>query len=136
MPKRIILDLDRVGPWVSSRTGGTYSPTDVGIGLEKDGVLVAGTLFDSYLGNSMCVHLAGDGKDWLNREFLHVCFDYPFNQAKIKKLIGLVDSTNTQARKFDEHIGFVLEATIKDAGRHGDLLIYSMTRQQCRYLKE
>ncbi len=134
--KRIVFDVERIGPWVCERTGGEYQATDAAIGLERDGKLIAGVLYDSYMVNSICMHVAAEGANWLNREFLQIVFDYPFNQAKVNKILGLVDSTNTQACRFDEHIGFVLEATIKDAGRHGDLLIYSMTRQQCRYLKE
>lgn len=81
------------------------------------------------------MHVAGEGKRWMTKEYLRVCFDYPLNQLKVKKILGLVDSTNMDARKFDEHLGFELEACIKGAGPKGDLLIYSMTAEQCRFLK-
>lgn len=137
MPSKLItFDSQRVGTWVCDKTGGTYDPCSVAIGLEQHGELIAGVLFDQYNGKSICMHVAAVGPNWLTREYLAVCFDYPFNQAKVTKILGLVDSKNTLARRFDEHLGFRLEATIEDAGKDGDLLIYSMTRQQCRYLKE
>jgi RimJ/RimL family protein N-acetyltransferase len=115
-------------------TGGEYHGGGQGIGLDRDGELIAGVLYDNFNGKSVCMHVAGVG-NWLNRDFLRVCFDYPFNQMKVGKLIGLVDSGNAKALKFDRHLGFVSEALIKDAGKTGDLHILTMTREQCRFLK-
>ena len=121
--------------WTADKTGGTYyAGSGQGIGLEKDGVLIAGVLYDNCTGRSIQMHVAGVG-NWLSREYLRVCFDYPFRQLGVKKLIGLVDSTNTPALKFDKHLGFVEEAVIRDAGKYGDLHILTMTRDQCRYLR-
>ncbi len=134
---RIVYDSDLIGPWVCHRTGGVFDYIGVAIGLERDGELIAGVLYDNYNGRSICMHVAAvPGSRWMTREYLRVCFDYPFNRAKVTKILGMVDSTNAPARRFDEHLGFTLESTIKDAGKDGDLLIYSMTRQQCRHLKE
>lgn len=134
--KRVIYDqADRVGRWVCERTGGLWSPVDSSaLGLEHAGELVAGAIYDSFNGASIRVHLAGDGGSWLNREFLRAGFRYPFLQLRVRKLIGLVDSSNTRAIRFDEHIGFRLEAVVKDAAPHGDLLIYTMRREECRHL--
>ena len=138
LPKRIVFDIERIGIWVCARTGGQFELSgSVAIGLEQDGQLIAGVLFDQYNGRSICMHVAAvEGARWLTKEYLRVCFDYPFNQAKVNKIIGLVDSTNHTARRFDEHLGFTLAATLEDAGKYGDLLIYSMTRQQCWFLKK
>ncbi len=125
---------DRVGPWVCERLGGTWQAGDNAIGLEKNGELIAGVVFDNYLGRSICMHVAASGEWWLTREFLQAAFGYPFNQLGVHKIIGPVDSKNADARKFDEHLGFYLEATIKDANKLGDLLLYTMTRQQCRWV--
>jgi RimJ/RimL family protein N-acetyltransferase len=132
--KALCFDQKRVGEWVTLRTGGLYEGSGAGIGLEQDGRLIAGVLYDNYNGRSIAMHVAAEGGDWMTREYLRVCFDYPFRQLGVCKIIGLVDSTNTAARRFDEHLGFVLEHTIIDAGRKGDLCIYSMTPEQCRFL--
>lgn len=133
----IVFDAKKVGPWVCQRTGGTWTGDGSAIGYEKDGKLIAGVLYDQYNGRSACMHVASDGsRKWMTRDYLWICFDYPFNQLKLNKLLGLVDSTNEKALAFDKHLGFVEEAIIKDAGKHGDLVILSMTRQQCRFLKD
>ena len=106
-----------------------------GIGLEQKGQLIAGVKFDSWNGASICMHVAAEpGAQWMTRAYLNACFDYPFNQLGVRKILGVVRSTNAAARRFDEHLGFELEATIAGATPGGDLLIYSMTRDRCRFL--
>lgn len=134
--KRVIYHQNkRIGDFVCARAGGTYTEGEC-IGLERDGELIAGVLFDRYNGASICMHVASSEKNWLTREFLHACFYYPFEFLQVNKVIGIVDSDNEQARKFDEHLGFVLEATIKYAGKDGcDMMVFSMMRDQCRFLQ-
>ena len=121
--------------WTAEQTGGRYfAGSGQGIGWEKDGRLVAGVLYDNFNGRSVQMHVAAIGHQWLVRKYLRTCFDYPFNQLKVLKVVGLVDSTNTDALRFDFHLGFKEEAVIKDAGKHGDLHVLTMTRDQCRFL--
>lgn len=135
--KRVITGQDHIfGPWLAEQTDGGYLPGKGHvIGLWEDGVgPIAACFYESYNGASVLGHLAGIGKKWMNREFLWYCFYYPFEQLKVTKILGIVESTNLAARRLDEHLGFTLEATLKDAAPKGDLLIYSMTRDQCRWL--
>lgn len=135
--KRIAFGYERVlGDWIASRTGGTFVHGEARtIGLLDNGEPIAGVLYDQYNGASIGMHVAAEpGARWMTREFLRVCFAYPFEQLGVRKIIGLVGSGNTRARAFDEHLGFVLEATLKEAHPDGDLLVYSMTRSQCRWL--
>lgn len=131
----IVTDKDRIGPWVCDRTGGTYEPTtSAAIGWEQDGELVSGVLYDMYNGRSICMHVAAEKP--VTRTFTKVAFDYAFNQLGVGKVIGLVDSTNDAALRFDRKLGFVEEARIQDAGKYGDLVLLSMTRRQCRWLDQ
>ncbi len=137
--KQIIVREDHiVGPWVCERTGGTYVPGDSStMGLaDAHGNLVGGVLFDHYNGRSIAMHVAGDGRRWLNREFIRACFDYVFNQLGVHKVIGMVPSWNKGALRFDFKLGFEKEAVIEDAVPGGDLIILSMTRDQCRWLSQ
>lgn len=129
----IVADAARIGPWVCARTGGTFEPgCSTAMGWEIDGELVAGVLFDQFNGRSICMHVAAERP--VTRSYTRACFSYVFNQLGVMKAIGLVDSTNAKALRFDSHLGFVEEARIKDAGKFGDLVILTMTRQQCRWL--
>lgn len=131
----IIFDADRIGPWVCERTGGRYEPsTSAAVAMEEDGVITAGVLYDMFNGSSICMHVAIEKP--VTRGFTRIAFDYPFNQLKVRKVMGLVDSTNSKALRFDRHLGFVEEARIEGAGKTGDLVILTMTRPQCRWIKE
>lgn len=126
---------ERVGSWVCERTGGQFEPScSRTIGQEANGELVAGIVYDHYNGRSIAMHVAGEGGHWLNRSLLRAVFAYPFDELKVIKVLGLVDSENVAARKLDEHLGFEVEAVIKDAAPKGDLLIYGMRRNMCRFL--
>lgn len=135
--KRVVTNHDSFfGPWIMNRVGGEWLPgRGSTIGLWEDGVgPVAGLLYESCNGASVLGHLTGIGRKWMNREFLWFCFYYPFEQLKVNKILGLVESTNLEAQRLNTHLGFRLEATLKDAAPKGDLLIYSMTRDQCKWL--
>jgi RimJ/RimL family protein N-acetyltransferase len=119
-----------------SRATGSEPTTDatVYIGLERDGAICAVVAFDGYKKRSICMHVAATGKKWMTKEYLRYCFHYPFEVAGVDKIIGLVDSTNADAMRFDLHLGFEVEAVIKGAGEFGDINILTMTRAQCRFL--
>ena len=126
---------EHVARWVAERTGGQYfDGSGQGIGWVSDGELAAGVLFDNFTGRSVQMHVAAARKNWLSREFLRFCFWYPFEQLKVNKVVGLVDSSNGAALRFDLHLGFQQEAVIKDAGRTGDIIVLTMTRDQCRFI--
>jgi RimJ/RimL family protein N-acetyltransferase len=123
--------------WVAEQIGHKYfSGSGQGIGIEKNGEIICGIIFDNHHQNSIQMHIALKEKEKMTREFFYVWFGYAFNQLKVKKIIGVIDSTNIKVLKFGTHIGFIEEATIKDAGKHCDLIILTMTRQQCRFLKD
>ena len=134
--KRVVWDqAQRVGTWVCERLNCVFDAgVSTAIGMESNGELIGGVVFDNFRHGSIAMHVASNGGNGLTREFLRAVFGYCFIQMGVNKVIGLVDSTNLHARKFDENLGFVLEAVIKDAAKDGDILIYTMTRTQCRFL--
>lgn len=136
--KELITDSERVGQWVSAQFAIPWVPySGQGIGLAQDNTLIAGVIYEGWNGpgGSVRGHVAAlPGSQWLNREFLHYCFWYPFEQLKVRKIIGLVAESNKEAQRFDESLGFRLKATLEDAHPDGALLIYEMTRADCRWL--
>lgn len=125
-----------LGPWMCERQGCAWMGVGETIGLmDADNSPLAVACFDNYNKVNINVHLAAvSGKRWLNREFLWYCFYYPFVQLGVKRITGIAASSNTEVRKFMLNIGFTLEATLKDAHPDGDLLVYCMTKDNCRWL--
>lgn len=128
---------DEVVRWVARRTNehGNFGAA-VGIGWARGGKLVGGVVYNEFNGVNLCAHIASDGsKNWLSKEFLRVMFDYPFNQAKVRRITGLVGEGNIKARRFDEQLGFRLETRLAGAHPTGDLLVYVMWQKDCRWLR-
>lgn len=107
-----------------------------GLGLERDGELVAGVAYEGYNGVNIWMHVAGKpGSRWMTRSFLRYCFYYPFVELGVRRVSGYVEACNTAARRFDEALGFRLEATLTGAAADGgDVLLYVMRREDCRYV--
>lgn len=133
----MIFDAEVIGPWVASRIPGmTYYPgTCSGIARVKDGRIVAGAIYHDFNGANVYAHIAVE-PGGMNRQFISIIFDYPFKQLGVQRITGIVPSSNDAARRLDEHLGFELEATLQGAHPDGDLLIYKMTADSCRWLKE
>jgi RimJ/RimL family protein N-acetyltransferase len=126
----------RVAAWVAARAGcsehawAEYTT----IGLEREGELVGGVVFESFTGTNANIHVAGSGPFWMTRAFLFAVFDYAFNQLKLKRLTGYVEAANERALDFDRKLGFVDEAVLKDAMPSGDVVILCMRAEHCRFI--
>lgn len=96
---------------------------------------LAGVIYDAYNGAIVMAHIWVDSEHNPSREWFAAIFDYPFNRLGVHKIVGQVNSANSDAIKLDTHFGFELECKVKgfyEGG--GDLLVYTMTRDQCRIL--
>lgn len=129
-------NLDRVHAFVSALTPINRVSGSQAIGLEKDGELIAGAVYEGFNGHNVWVHLAGiPGRRWMTRQFLHAGFAYPFIQLGCSRISGYVEAWNTDARKLDEHFGYKQEAVLRGAASDGgDVILYVMRREDCRYV--
>jgi RimJ/RimL family protein N-acetyltransferase len=102
------------------------------------GKLLGGVIFQDCTGpgGSISIHAAGFLPKWLNRGMLWHMFEFPFNTVGVKKVIGHVPVNNYNSTRLCLHVGFTLETTIADVypGPNGDLFIFSMYREACRWL--
>lgn len=121
---------------IAEEVGTFFNPAcDHVISRARDGKLLGGVIFTGFTGASISIHVAGFSPHWINNNMLWITFDYPFNQLKVSKLIGQVPSCNRKALDFDLKLGFKEEARIMDIYPDGDLVILSMRRENCRWLK-
>jgi RimJ/RimL family protein N-acetyltransferase len=129
-------DWPRIEAFVSERIGsGRKTDNFTAIGVESDDKLIAGVVYSDFNGSNIFAGIAGDGKRWLTPDFLWFMFFYPFGQLKVKRVSACVEQTNFVSQQFLEKLGFELEAVLKRAGKTGDLLVYRMFRENCRYLE-
>ena len=124
-----------VGNWMAQELDMIFTPEKSScIGLIKDGKLVAGVWYEDYTKASIMTHIVI--KSAINREFLYTIFHYPFVQLGVEKLIGPVKSTNHEAIKFDKKLGFKEEARLLGVFPDADLLFFTMSKDDCRFLGE
>jgi RimJ/RimL family protein N-acetyltransferase len=123
--------------WIASRTGEfNCFGTDVGIGWVKHGKIVAGVAYANWNGVNVECHIASDGsRRWLTRQYLWTIFHYPFCQLGVKRITVCVGEGNADSTRFVKHLGFKLEAKLKDAHPTGDLQIFRMFANECRFLQ-
>lgn len=129
---------DFVCQWMSARIKGddSFPPGTPAIGLEEDGRLIAGVCYTGYTGNGILMHVAAEGKGWLNRAFLKAAFHFPFVSLGCTRVSGLVRTDNKEAQRFDEHLGFKKEGVIRRGDDDGcDLIMYGMLKEECRFLE-
>ncbi len=107
-----------------------------GIGLEQNGALIAGVLFERNNGSNIFMHVAAvTGKRWLTREYLNYCFYYPFVECGVSRITGWIEKSNIDSRRFAEHLCFKKEALLSGAAKDGgDVIIYVMRKNECRFL--
>ena len=137
--KSVIYDQDeRVIKWVGDRVNeDEFGVGAVGIGLEENGELIAGVVFNMYTKASICMHVAAEpGRRWMTKDFLWRSFAYPFIQLGCNRITGLVREDNLDAQRFDEHLGFKREGLIRKGCTDGsNMILYGMLREECRWLE-
>lgn len=135
MPATIISNPARVWEFVRRQLPIPLVANMKGLGLERDGELIAGVLYEGFNGVNVWMHVATTpGKKWTH-EFLRYCFYYPFVEMGCKRVSGAVEASNLVARRFDEHLGFKQEAVLSGAASDGgDVILYAMRREECRYV--
>jgi RimJ/RimL family protein N-acetyltransferase len=132
----IVFNNAGLGRVLAENAGTSYNAeVDTCIARVEDGELWGGVVYQNFTGASIAVHVASFRVNWINKDMLWVCFHYPFVQLGVKKMFGQVPASNCNALEFDLKLGFKEEARIKDVFPDGDLIVVSMRREDCRWLK-
>lgn len=128
-----IISGPKVGQWVASNVdGGYFAERSEAIGLEKDGDLVAGVIYENWNHRSIFCHISFLGR--MTPQFIAAVFHYPFEVCDVDKIIAPIRGDNRKAISLVTKMGFTEEARIKDAAPTGDLVFYTLARESCRFL--
>ena len=87
--------------------------------------------------------LCADSRKFVARRLLNhydcnivTCFMHPFAQWGLRRVTGLVPAKNTDALRFDLHLGFKQEGYLRHALPDDDLVLLGMLRENCRFIPE
>lgn len=129
---------DVVGAWVYERFPHPMpwlSGMGTAIGIVSAGEIVAGVTFTEYNGVNAWMEVAAAPRvPWVTRTALRVVFGYSFLQLGLRRVTCKIDADNARSIKFAEDCGFELETRLQDASPAGDILIYRMFRERCRWI--
>ena len=126
---------EEAGIWVAQRVKGAYfAARSSALGYAIDGEITAGVIYENYNAASVVAHIAVEGKR-MSPYFVWAIFDYPFNQLGVNRITVCVGQGNASSRRFVEHLGFQLEANLSGAHPTGDLMIYRMFKNECRWIE-
>ena len=134
--REIRIDGPGDGAWIMTRADGVFTDGyDHSFASLRDGRIVGGFALCAYTGAAATVHMAGDDERWCSPDLLWLVFDYAFNQLGLNKLIATVRSNNYPALAQDIRAGWFPEAILRDVYRDAHMLLLTMKRDQCRWLK-
>lgn len=125
-----------IGKWMC-RNGGRWAGGPVIGQVNSMHEIVAGVSYYEFNGRHAFMSVSSDGSGhWLTRRFLWAVFHYPFMVLGLQRVSILVDATNERSRRFVEHVGFRFMTRLSDASEGGDMLLFSMHRTECDYVKD
>lgn len=126
----------RVAEWVRARAPHAEGGFDkyVAIGVEEDGELLAGVVYNDYRGHSIHVSIASAHPRWASRRTLFAFSSYPFIQLGVQRLTAYTGKSMASVRVFLERLGFVEEGTMRQGFVDDDAVIYGMLRSECPWI--
>jgi hypothetical protein len=123
-----------VADWVADKAGNVMHSKVIGLGYMKEGKLIAGFAFDGWNGKNVNAHQRQD--ETAPRGLWFAAADYVFNKCGCKRVTGTVPASNEKALRLNRHIGYEIEATLKEcAPDGGDLHVMVLWRDKCRMLE-
>lgn len=136
-PFKVLLGQDDVvGTWVHTRLNGSWIPcqgNSIGL-VDASGKIVVGWTYSAYNGVNCVVDVVAEAKGWCTPEFLYMAFSYPFEQLGCKRITSPIAWDNIHCLDFVKWLGATHEATLEGAGKTGDVHIYKMFKEDCRWL--
>jgi RimJ/RimL family protein N-acetyltransferase len=127
----------RVAEWVRSRAPHAENGFEkyVAIGIESEGDLIAGCVYNDFRGHAMHVSIASSSPRWATKRTLQALFDYPFRQLHVERLTAYTGKSMASVRTFLVRLGFVEEGVIRKGFADDDAVIYGMLRKECRWIQ-
>jgi len=133
----ITTDFRVVAPYLYDKTGLVSVPSHTAyIGrIGRDGKILAGIAFHDYIAGRVASVTLACEEYGLGKELLRFGFRYAFRQLGVRRLTSTIDSGNSKSLHLTQRLGFEVEATLKGAGKTGDLICLALWKDNCRFIK-
>lgn len=124
-----IVDDDRVARFVGERVGSVICPPFTSMGIEKDGEIVAGVVFNHYEVTDVHVTIAGHG--W-TRGFLAEVGHYVFGALRCERITVITEQP--EVVRITERLGGEIEGLMRNHfGQGRDGFVLGILKSDYRY---
>jgi RimJ/RimL family protein N-acetyltransferase len=127
--------------WVSSHIGGIDLGLGAGIGIAKNGEIVAAVYYNNFRVSpkkqpiSIEANVVVIDRTAINRHNLREFFEYPFIRLGVKRVGATVAKRNKIARRLLQRLGFKYEGVARKAWHFGeDCAVYSLLKPECKWI--
>ena len=125
----MIVTDERVARFVSGRLGVSLCPPYTCMGLERDGAIVCGAVFNVFEGADIHVGIAGSG--W-TRGFIRAVGRYVFDQLGCERMTAITRCGDVVA--YAQRLGGQIEGRLRNHfGRGADGVVLGILRDEWRY---
>lgn len=134
---KLVCGRDReIAEWVSKRAPHAENGFDkyVCLGVERDGELIAGVVYNDYRKHSIHASIASTDPRWATRKTLKAFFSYPFIQCGCGRITTYCGASMTSVRRFNERLGFTQEGLLRRGFGDDDCIVFGMLKEECRWL--
>lgn len=102
--------------------------------VDRDNKLLGGAIYYDFTQKSISMHIAGFAPGWISKSLLWVTFHYSFRQLGCSSVFCQIRSSNQKVIDLAKKVGFNQEVVISDVFPDGDLIIFRMRAESCRWL--
>lgn len=102
---------------------------------EREGTPKWIVAYDDWLGTTCQLHMTSETGYLAPAKLIKAVFHHAFVVLKRTHVLGVVNSLNTRAMRFDQWLGF--KEVYRIPGAHlggGDIVLFQMTPAECRWL--
>jgi hypothetical protein len=125
----MIVSGEPVARFVSEKLGFGLCPPYTSMGIEKDGEITAGVLFNHFEGHD--VHFTAVGSGW-TRQFLRMIGHYVFTQLQCERMTAVTGCEDVV--RLAGRLGGVIEGRLRNHfGKDHDGIVVGILRQEYRY---
>lgn len=118
--------------------GRNYNPLVDGciVRVSSTGEVMGGIRYcDHQPKTSISMHVETFHPNWLNRDFLWLMFDYPFNLLGVQRAFGFTPESNEKSITFQRRLGFKEVARVPNVYQIDvPLIISCIEKQECKWL--
>ncbi len=122
--------------WQFPQTRMPFVSDAKGLGLERNGTLVAGVIYENFNPHCATIHIAVQDPAALSPAFVRYICHYPFVQCNLPRLFSTVAQSNHASRRITARFGGKVVAILAGAAYDGSaLLVHEFRRDACRFLR-